>query len=183
MKNGKYPAFIYTDKHKEVIEYLINLFKSNGIKCSNIIHNKRTNCYNFQTETRKEFMNLYELFYPKETTKAQKQKRKILPDILLNSTILLWWYIGDGSSSKVSKSYNHRGQISCKHKNDFILNQLKQLFGDQCNYHSYKNGGTYYLGYKGLELLLNYIGKCPLSCYNYKWILREECSETIIEKS
>lgn len=99
MKNGKYPAFIYTDKHKEVIEYLINLFKSNGIKCSNIIHNKRTNCYNFQTETRKEFMNLYELFYPKETTKAQKQKRKILPDILLNSTILLWWYIGDGSSS------------------------------------------------------------------------------------
>ena len=36
-----------------------------------------TKCYSFQTETRKEFLELYDLFYPKDEMEKQKQKRKI----------------------------------------------------------------------------------------------------------
>lgn len=180
-KNGINPQFIYTDKHKEIIEYTITLFEKNNIKCSSIWQNKSTKAYTFQTETRPEFLDVYNLFYPKETMIKQKQFRKILPDINLTPEILLWWYIGDGSSSKLSKSYNHRGQISCKHFNEFILNQLQVISNYPVKYYNHTKGGTYYFGNKGLINLLNYIGNCPFACYNYKWITRR--SETIMEES
>lgn len=177
-KVGNTPYFTYCDKHYEVIEYLIPFFLNEGIKCGEIYKGKTA--YIFQTEVREEFNEFYNLFYPIEIMKTQKQFRKILPDIKLTPTIMLWWYIGDGSSSIQSKSKVYRASISCKHFNPFILEQLKDLFGSQANYYSYRNGGSYYLGHKGLMLLLDYIGSCPLPCYNYKWITR--CSETIIKE-
>jgi hypothetical protein len=39
----------------------------------------------------------------------------------------------------------------------------------------------YYFNNQSLNKLLNYIGECPISCYNYKWITRR--SETIMEES
>jgi len=176
---GKYPHFIYTDKHREVLEYIIPFFLNEGIKCSEIY--KGVNAYTFQTETRPEFMDIYNLFYPKEIMITQKQFRKILPDINLTPTMLLWWYIGDGSSSKQSKSWNNRGQISCKYYNEYVLKQLQKITGNQVKFYSYKKGGTYHLGNKGLILLLDYIGDCPIECYDYKWITRR--SETIMEES
>lgn len=178
-KNFKNPYFTYTDKHKEVHEYLITIFEQNGIKCSKIFYRKETKCYSFQTETRKEFLELYDLFYPKDEMEKQKQKRKILPNIILDKIMLLWWFIGDGSSTRQSKAKTHRGQISCKHYNEFILSQLKQ-FGD-CKYYKYSNGGAYYLNNKSFIEFLRYIGECPIECYKYKWITR--CSETIMEGS
>lgn len=180
-KLGNNPYFVYTDKHIEVIEYIVPFFISEGIKCSEIICNNHTGAYSFQTEVREEFLYYYNLFYPEDIMKTQKQFRKILPSINLNSTIMLWWYLGDGSSSKQSKSLNHKGQISCKHFNESILRQLRDLFGGQCSYYPYKSGGAYYLGSKGLISLLEYIGECPVPCYKYKWITR--CSETTIEES
>lgn len=58
-KNYKNPIFIYTDKHKEVIEYIINIFETEGIKCSSINYNKHNNCYRFQTEAREEFLDYF----------------------------------------------------------------------------------------------------------------------------
>lgn len=178
-KKLRNPYFSYTDKHKEVHEYLISIFEKNNIKCSKIFYRKNSECYSFQTETRREFLELYNLFYPKEIMIQQKQNRKILPNIILDKIMLLWWYIGDGNSSRQSKSKTHRGQISCKHYNEFILSQFKK-FGN-CNYYKYNNGGAYYLSNKALIEFLKFIGDCPLECYKYKWITR--CSETIMEES
>ena len=95
--------------------------------------------------------------------------------------ILRNWYIGDGCSSKQSKSFNHKGCITCKYKNDFILNQLNDLF-DNVKCHYDKRGCyKYYFNNKNLIKLLNYIGECPVNGYKYKWITR--CSTTIIETS
>jgi hypothetical protein len=118
---GINPYFQYTDKHKEVIEYIINLFSKNEIKCGNIQINKQSGCYTFQTETRPEFLDLYNLFYPKEIMDTQSQCRKILPNIELNKINLLWWYIGDGGIKKQGGTLNNAGAITCKHLNSHIV--------------------------------------------------------------
>lgn len=106
------------------------------------------------------------------------QKRKILPDIDLNPTILLNWYIGDGSCKKQKDSYNNSGQISCKYYNKYILDQLNNLFGKVSLYkYKTKNGSeccTYHFRVSSFKKFLDYIGECPVESYKYKWITRRE---------
>ena len=134
-------------------------------------------CYCFQTEARKEFLEFYNLFYPNTS-------KKELPNINLTPTILLFWYIGDGSIKKQKGTLNNACQISNKFGNSFILNQLKSLFNNNSNYYKEKNRqvGLFYIPHKGFIKLIDYIGECPIECYKYKWIIRR-CSETIIEES
>lgn len=152
------------------------LYKKNGIKYK-ITFNYKTKCYYLYTEHRKEFLKLYNLFYPSEIIKNNKQKRKILPNINLTKISLLWWFIGDGSSIKINKSKNHRVQIACKYYNEYIINQLSTITDSKCAYYKYnKNGityGNYHINNSGFINFLKYIGTCPLKCYKYKWIIRE----------
>lgn len=181
---GINPYFQYTDKHKEVIEYIISLFVENNIKCGQIQINKQSGCYAFQSETRPEFLELYNLFYPKEIMDTQTQCRKILPNIELNQTILLWWYIGDGGIKKQSGTLNNAAAITCKHLNPFVLEWFRNNIDVNITTHCDKRGNMsykYYFNNKSFNKLLDYIGKCPIFCYEYKWITRR--SETIMEES
>lgn len=174
------PYFIYTDKHEDHILYVGNILKKYNIKY-NITKNKTSGCYQLQSETRPEFHKYYSLFYGYDGLNENNQKRKILPNIELTPLILKNWYIGDGGSSRYSKSYNHRGFIIDKYKNDYILNQLNKITGNcKCYCHSNKTY-KYYFNNKSLIKLLEYIGECPVESYKYKWITR--CSTTIIETS
>lgn len=176
-KKGKNPQFNYTDKHIEVINYVSNILKENDVKY-NISFNKKAKCYCIYTEYRKEFMPFYNLFYPSELIKGKKQKRKILPNVILSKISLLWWFIGDGSSIKINKWKNHRGQIACKYYNQSIIEQLCLITKSKCAYYKYnnKNGitfGNYHINNSGFINFLKYIGDCPFECYKYKWIIRE----------
>ena len=109
--------------------------------------------------------------------------RKILPNITLTPIILKNWFIGDGSSIKQKNCNNHKGQISCKYKNEFILDQFNKLFNKVAIY-EYKNSSgaicyTYHISNKNFIKFLDYIEECPVESYKYKWITR--CSTTIIE--
>lgn len=120
----------------------------------------------------------------KNSVKVRSVKESFMekPEIKLSKefrSLIIGLILGDGSSTRQSKAKTHRGQISCKHYNEFILSQLKQ-FGD-CKYYKYSNGGAYYLNNKSFIEFLRYIGECPIECYKYKWITR--CSETIMEGS
>ena len=172
--NSITPYFNYTDKHFEVVEYIRAKCIEEGLKCAVIRQNKANNVFSFETECREEFNELYNLFYPKEILSVSKQKRKILPTIKLNPLILLWWYLGDGSSCRQSKSNTHKGVIACKNYNENILEQLNEITHSICRYYIYKtnNGnscGQYHIPHKGLINLLSYIGHCPFECYRYKW--------------
>lgn len=184
-KHAINPYFTYTDKHEEYIHYVGNFLTKYNIKY-NITFRKQTGCYQLQSETRPEFHKYYNLFYGYEGLNECGQKRKILPNVQLTPTILKNWYIGDGSSSKMKNSYNHRGSISCKYINDFIINQLNDICGVKISSYKVYNKRTttcytYRFNNKLLKKLLLYIGLCPVECYKYKWITR--CSTTIIETS
>ena len=179
-KNSINPYFTYTDLKKDHIDYVSSILYKYNIK-HYIGQNKQSSCYYIQSESRPEFHKIYNLFYGYDGLNENNQKRKILPNIILTPIILRNWYIGDGCSSKQSKSFNHKGVIVCKYKNDFILKQFNDLFEDiKCHY-SKKGSYQYYFNNKNLIKLLNYIGECPVEGYKYKWITR--CSTTIIETS
>ena len=177
IKKGRNPYYTHTDKNKQAILYFKQIFEKEGIKTSKIWINKHSKCYCFQTEARKEFLEFYNLFYPNTS-------KKELPNINLTPTILLFWYMGDGSIKKQKGTLNNACQISNKFGNSFILNQLKSLFNNNSNYYKEKNRqvGLFYIPHKGFIKFIDYIGECPIECYKYKWIIRR-CSETIIEES
>ena len=69
-------------------------------------------------------------------------------------------------------------------RNEFIINQLKDICGEvSCYKYKTKTGHChqYYFGNKQFIKLLEYIGDCPVESYKYKWIVRR--STTIIEPS
>lgn len=182
MNNAINPFFTYTDKKEDHIRYISDILTKYEIKHS-INFNKNNECFQLQSETRPEFHKYYELFYGYEGLNENNQKRKILPDITLTPIILRNWFIGDGSSVKQQNCSTHKGQISCKYKNEFILDQFNKLF-DKVVVYEYKTSSgatcyTYSIPNKSFIKFLNYIGECPIESYKYKWITR--CSTTIIE--
>ena len=175
-KKSLNPVFNYCDKHLDYVNYVSETLNSYNIK-TNISFNKNNLCYQLQSETRPEFHKYYNLFYGYEGLNENNQKRKILPNIKLTPIILKNWYIGDGSSSKYSDCSSHRGSISCKFKNEYILNQLKDIckYGCGCYVNKYngKISYKYSFGYHSLIEFLNYIGDCPVDSYKYKWTTKE----------
>lgn len=163
-KKGKNPYYTHTDKNLEAINYFKDIFEKQGIKVSQIWVNKISKCYCFQTESIKEFIEYYNLFYPIDT-------KKRLPNINITPLILKYWYIGDGSVKKQKGTSNNACQISNKWGNSFILKQFQSLFSSSCNYYKDGVGGSFYIPYKGFIKMLIYIGDCPLTCYQYKWRL------------
>lgn len=183
-KKGINPYFIYTDKHLEVLEYIEQLFLNNNIKCGKIYQSKKSGCFSIQSETRPEFMDLYNLFYPESIMNTQSQCRKILPNIKLNNISLLWWYMGDGGVKKQSQTLNQAACITCKHLNIDIVDWLKNNIDSSITTYCDKRGNKsykYHFNNKAFKQLLLYIGPCPILCYKYKWITRR--SETIMEES
>lgn len=179
MNHAINPYFTYTDKHKDHIDYVGGILTQYGIKY-NISINPVNGCYQLQSETRPEFHKYYTLFYGYEGLNENGQKRKILPNIKLTPIIVRNWYIGDGSSSKYSDCDTHHGQIACKYKNDFILEELNKICPTKI-YDDGKGMYKYYFSNKALIQFLEYIGECPVESYKYKWITRR--STTIIEAS
>lgn len=174
------PFFNYTDKKYSHIKYVESVLNQYNIK-TNITQNTLSKCYQLQSESLDCFHYYYTLFYGYEGLNENSQKRKILPDIQLTSLILKNWFIGDGHSSKQNKSYNNKGTITCKFKNDNILNQLIEICGKVSCYKYKTTTGycyQYYFNNKALIKLLAFIGECPVEEYKYKWIVRR--SSTII---
>lgn len=171
-KNRINPYFNYSDKKYEHILYVQNILSTYNIQ--SFIGSRDNGVYSLQSKSYPEFHYYYNLFYGYEGLNEHKQKRKILPNIDITPIILKNWFIGDGSSSKQSSSYNHKGTISCKHKNEYILQQFRELFGNvKCYYNKYGYGYyQYHFNNTSLKLLLNYIGECPVESYKYKWITK-----------
>lgn len=177
-KKGINPLFIYTDKKYDHILYVQNILTKYNIESLIRLNN---NVYNLQSKCYPEFHYYYNIFYGYEGLNENNQKRKILPDIKLTPTILRNWYIGDGCSTKYIKSYNHRGSITCKYKNEYILEQFIDISKNPIGCYKSNNCYNYHFNNKALINLLDYIGECPVESYKYKWIVRRK--STVSDKT
>jgi len=162
--------FRYGSKYKEYIEYIAKTLDSFGIKQSGKIieyYNKRQNtyCYKYNSHSYKELFDIYKKWYP--------NGKKIVPkDIELTPLTCRQWYIGDGSLIQ-------RGNRNIKPF--IVLCTMGFLFEDVNRLISKLNNlglkatrytkNTIYISAYSIKSFLNYIKKCPIDCYQYKWAI------------
>ena len=165
---SKYSAlFIYGSKHYEYIDYVSDTLKAFGIEQAGKIHKKIQKqygniSYDYASKCYPELKSIRDKWYP--------NGKKIVPkDIELTPLTLRQHYIGDGSLCK-SKKWNS-SIILCT--NGFSISDVEWLV-EQLNNLGFKATrqparNIIYISSYSTQDFLNYIGECPVNCYNYKW--------------
>ena len=148
-KYKKYFVYKITAKGQIFLFWLNFIFKTFQINNSWITEDKRNNnfslCFYINNCKYSELMKLREKWY---IEKHGKYAQKIIPrDLQLNSTVLLYWYLGDGSlirrkNNSVNVPYIVLATNAfSKEDIDFLIQKLKEL---NLNFYpvKYKSGFT-----------------------------------------
>lgn len=167
VSNSSFSArFVYSSKYKEYIKYVSNTLNFFGIKQTGKIikrvHKKLGNVtYNYSSLNYRELLPIRRKWYPND-------KKRIPKDLKLTSLVLRQHFIGDGS-------LEHRKRESPS----IILNTMGFKISDVI----YLVNSLIKVGIKATrrkrniihissystKAFLDYIGRCPVKCYQYKW--------------
>lgn len=171
-KISNYSAQIYYgSSKKKYIQYVSNTLDSFGIKQTGRIkkhYYEKWNCssYYYSSLTYVELLPIRQKWYPKG--------KKIVPrDIELTPITCQQWYIGDGS---LSHQRNYNSYIALCTEGfpisdvEFLKEKLIKL-GFKVTRHA---DNTLYISTKSVPDFLDYIGLCPVKCYQYKWNLNKK---------
>ncbi|MBA7562086.1 hypothetical protein ES695_02135 [Candidatus Atribacteria bacterium 1244-E10-H5-B2] len=165
---SKYSAlFAYTSKYKEYINYVSKILNFFGIKqggkINKIYHKKYdTYSYHYVSHSYIELLPIYKKWYP--------NGKKIIPrDIKLTPLTLKQHYIGDGYLA-----YHRNRNTSIKLcTNGFPIEDIKFLVKKLAKLGLKVTGrpsdNTIGISAYSTKKFLNYIGKCPVNCYQYKF--------------
>jgi len=173
-------CYQHTDKHKNYIEWLRQQFIDEGLECGKIYEKVNEKGFKpgsiaFYFSTRK---------YPCLTEQYHRWYRngkKIIPkDLKLTPTVVLHWYIGDGSLIKPSKGkpfIHFATNCFTFEEVNFLVEQLNKL-----GLKAYLRTGTEYktkkkfpyiaLSVKSTQDFFDFVGSCPKPIkqdYGYKW--------------
>jgi len=159
--------FNYTSKYKEYIKYVRNTLNSFGIKQAGKIYKRYhsdMDCYtyNYVSLTYPELLTIRKKWYP--------EGKKIVPkDIELTPLVCRQWYIGDGQLEIREK---HRPRIKLT-TDSFSIPDVNWLV-KQLNNLGFKttrqpSTNRIYVPPYSVKNFLDYIGECPVKCYQYKW--------------
>lgn len=159
--------FGYSSKYKEYIEYVRDTLKSFGIKQAgkiNEYHHKKMDCYSYHycSLCYSELMPIYKKWYP-------NGKKTIPQDIRLTPITLRQHYIGDGC---LTHKYDCRPYIHLATCGFSILGVemlVKQLIELGINATRVATKNAISIPVDSTKAFLNYIGRCPVKCYQYKW--------------
>lgn len=159
--------FAYGSQYLEYIKYVSNILKSFGINQTGKINkrqykNANYHTYHYSSLCYKELLPVYKQWYPKS--------KKIVPkNIELTPLTVRQWYIGDGSL--VHGKYGRPFIVLAA--DDFSISDTNRLveqlinLGFKTTKYRYRN--VIYISTHSTKNFLNYIGKCPVKCYQYKW--------------
>lgn len=157
---SKHYYYTHSCKYKEYIEFLES---SLNIKCNKYPYTNKSptgkTCKGFvlKTPVSKTYSELRKKWYP--------NGEKIIPEnIEFNSLMLLHWYLGDGNYCSES------GVTLCtdgfdKKSLELARSELKKIGFD--NYFNKRK--RIIIPNKYVYEFINYIGDCPIMCYEHKW--------------
>ena len=162
-KNGA--VFVYTTKHYDYAVWLVGQLEGGGIECSDIAEYQQEAgnvVFKFQTLAYKELADLHDKWYD-----ARHNKR--LPhDFVLTPLRLRQWFIGDGSNVTESKAKYIACYSAFSSEDKARLKALlEQVLVRSLVFH--EGGNKIYINADAVKTLFDYVGPCPVSCYEYKW--------------
>lgn len=160
--------FSYISKYLEYIIYVSDTLNSFGIKQSGEIIKKinkkyKNISYQYRSLYYSELFQLRERWYPKS--------KKIMPkDVKLIPLTCRQWYIGDGSLKY--QINDKRPRIILYTCGFMILDVewlIKQLKNLEFKVTRQSSNNIIHISVYSTKDFLDYIGKCPVKCYQYKW--------------
>jgi predicted DNA-binding protein YlxM (UPF0122 family) len=170
--NSYSATFQYGSKYLEYIQYVSDTLKSFGIEQAGKInkrYHEKSNSYSYPYSSRRYvgLLPIRERWYP--------NGKKIIPrDIELTSLICRQWYIGDGSLSHPKFKGKKQGNPYIRLATEgFLIEDVKWLITElkKINFKvtwQPNNNGIRISPYSTKDFL-NYIGICPVKCYQYKF--------------
>lgn len=162
--------FQYSSKYLKYIQYVKNTFKFFGIGGSRMYkcYSKSKDCYfySYKSLSYAELLPIRKQWYP--------EGKKIVPkDTRLTPLTCRQWHIGDGCLVEKGR---RRPSIKL-HTTGFSIPDVNwlidQLFNLGLKVTRHLSSNCIYISTYSTEAFLNYIGKCPVECYQYKFSLNK----------
>jgi len=168
--NVRQSCLSFCSKHKSYCDYLFNIFDKENL-CKSYVkkviyyhkyHNKYYTIFKLRTVSTIQIHHLRSKWY--------KNNIKIIPDdFKLTPTVMLHWYMGDGTLPK--------GQygvlcVDCftNQENKFLSNLINKEIGIKSSI--IKSLNRIFIPKTSMSTLLDYMGACPIKEFNYKWDLK-----------
>lgn len=159
--------YAHSSKHEEYLIWLSKTFAGLGLeqvgKINKRWHKKsKTFGYHYTTRYYPELVPLRQRFYP--------EGEKIVPkDLILTPIMARQWYIGDGRLSVSAERCSQISFSTCafdKASIDYLLKELRDKGFKVSHWPSSNKIG---MSVKSIMDFLDWIGPCPIDCYQYKW--------------
>lgn len=163
---SKYSARVkYSSKYLEYIDYIAESLKHFGIEQSGYIRKREPNpgaySYHYTSKSYNELKDFHTRWYP--------NGKKIVPkDLKLTPVTLRQWYVGDGSLFANQNGIKSIRLYSCGFTDAEVYFLTKLLKGLNIIATKCANN-CINISTKSVKGFLDYIGKCPVYCYQYKW--------------
>lgn len=158
----------YGSKYLEYIKYVSNTLQSFGVEQSGKIkryYDKRfgfLGSYQYVSLSYPEFLLIYKRWYP--------DGKKIVPkDIELTPLTCRQWYIGDGGLQNLERARSRVQLATCGFGISDIEWLIKKLIDLGFKATRQASNNIISISLSSSKAFLDYIGKCPVSCYQYKW--------------
>ena len=153
--------FRHGSKHLEYIHYIVNTLSGFGLKGACKVYRSTTLVYHFETRAYVELRPLWKEWYP-NGKKVVPRSVKLLPMTCRQ------WHIGDGSLKHRLVSKDIQLATCC-----FSVEDVKWLIAqlEEIGILATRQFKSNYIRIAACSVkdFLNYIGKCPVECYKYKW--------------
>ena len=156
---------VYSSKYLEYIDYVSGLLDNFGIEQLGYIVKNETVYnsigYQYKSKYYVELKKLYSRWYP-------SGKKAVPRDLKLAPVTLRQWYIGDGSIGTHGGNTRAIRLATCSFDDSdiFFLISLLEDIGIVATKHA---ENRIYISTKSVDKFLEYIGECPVYCYQYKW--------------
>ena len=171
--------FIYDSKYLEYTQYILDTLKSFGIEQSGKINERKDKkwgnySYRYCSYSYVELSPIRKRWYPKG--------KKIVPkDLELTPLTCRQWYIGDGCLEH-DKRTKKGGFYIILCTNGFPVSDVRWLISElkRLNLKATRlpSNNSILVSTRSTQNFLNYIGKCPVKCYQYKWNNEQEAQIT-----
>jgi len=167
-KSNSSALISYGSKYEQYLEYLRDELNKYGIKPSKQIYTRIQKLngvdytsYHYRSLSYPQILELRRKWYP--------DGKKIVPkDITLTPLVCRQWYIGDGSLRHPTKSYNIEFATCGFSVDDTEFLKLKfKVIGFDVTIQP--AGNRISIKKRDVKRFLEYIGPCPIECYEYKW--------------
>lgn len=180
-QQSDYSAHVgYSSKYKEYIEWLAKTLNNFGleqvgrIRKNSFVSFEKYHivAYAYSSKDYPELLEIRKMFYP--------TGKKIIPEIDFTPLVLRQWYIGDGTVGRTKRTPGSKDFIVLNtqgFKSKDVQKATMKLndVGFRVSFQPANN----VIAVKGCSVVdfLDYIGPCPVGCYNYKWVTKNRVGQ------